>query len=163
METKNLFEKGFDTIIDGFAAIAGLLLVAMMLLVCCSVVMRYILHLPVGWVVEVCEFGLLFITFFGTAWLLKKNGHIKVDLLTSSLSPAIRKVLFRATCLIGAASCGFLLWYGAYETWDHFQRSTLVIQTLETPKWMLLIVIPFGSLLMIIQFMRMFFKPPSEE
>ena len=162
METKNIFEKCFDVIIDGFALLAGLLLVAMMLLVCCSVVMRYILNLPVGWVVEVCEFGLLFITFFGTTWLLKKDGHIKVDLVISVLPPAVRKVLFRITCLIGAAGCWFLLWYGAYETWDHFQRSTLVIQTLETPKWMLMIVIPFGALLLIIQFIRMFFKPPAE-
>ena len=162
METKNLFEKWFDALIDGCAVIAGLLLVAMMLLVCCSVVMRYMMHLPVGWVVEVCEFGLLFITFLGTTWLLKKDGHIKVDIVIGSLQPAVRKVIFRITSLVGAASCGFLLWYGTYETWDHFQRSTLVIQTLETPKWMLLIVIPFGSLLMIIQFMRLFFKPPAE-
>jgi TRAP-type C4-dicarboxylate transport system permease small subunit len=161
METKNIFEKLFDNIINGFALIAGLLLVAMMLLVCCSVIMRYILNLPVGWVVEVCEFGLLFITFFGTTWLLKKDGHIKVDLVISVLPPVVRKVLFRITCLMGAAACGFLLWYGAYETWDHFQRSTLVIQTLETPKWMLLVVIPFGALLLIIQFIRMFFKPPA--
>jgi len=161
MKSKNLFGQWFDALIDGFAFIAGLLLVGMMLLVCCSVVMRYILKLPVGWVVEVCEFGLLFITFFGTTWLLKKDGHIKVDLLISVLPPAARKVLFRVTCLMGAAACGFLLWFGAYETWDHFQRSTLVIQTLETPKWMLLIVIPFGALLLIIQFVRMFFKPTS--
>jgi TRAP-type C4-dicarboxylate transport system permease small subunit len=132
----------------------------MMLLVCCSVVMRYILNLPVGWVVEVCEFGLLFITFFGTTWLLKKDGHIKVDLVISKLPLVVRKVFFRVTCLIGAVACGFLLWFGTYETWDHFQRSTLVIQTLETPKWMLMIVIPFGALLLIIQFIRMFFKPP---
>ena len=60
----NNAEKIFDRILDILAFMAILMLIFMMLVVCYDVVMRYIFHNPPGWVVEICEYLLLYVTFF---------------------------------------------------------------------------------------------------
>jgi TRAP-type C4-dicarboxylate transport system permease small subunit len=142
-----------DRVISFMAYLAGLLLFFLMLIICYEVVMRYLFRSPTGWVIEVCEFSLLYITFLGAAWLLKQDGHIRVDILFTFLNRKVSRILNTATSLLGAISCGFLFVYGLMSTWHHFRESTLVIQTLNTPKWVLLIVIPIGSFFLVLQFL----------
>ena len=154
----------FDRTINFMAFLAGLFLALLMLIICYEVVMRYLFHAPPGWVVEICEYMLLYITFLGTAWLLKEDGHIRVDIVYVLLNPAIRRVLNILTSLTGAVACSFLFLYGVFSTWQHLQKATLVIQTMNTPKWILTAIIPIGSFLLVIQFLRKFFvllAPPK--
>lgn len=147
----------FDWTINLLAFLAGLFLALLMLIICYEVVMRYIFHAPPGWVVEVCEYMLLYITFLGTAWLLKKDGHVRVDIVLALLNPGIRRLLNILTSLIGAVGCLFLFVYSLLSTWHHLEKATLVIQTMNTPKWILTAIIPIGSFLLVIQFLRNFF------
>jgi C4-dicarboxylate transporter DctQ subunit len=156
----NLLRKAlgaFDRTINFMAFLAGLLLGLLMLIVCYEVVMRYVFRAPSGWVVEICEYMLLYTTFLGTAWLLKVDGHIRVDIVFAGLTPVIQRVFSMATSLMGAVSCSFLFLYGLSNTLHHLHEGTLVIQTLNTPKWMLMAIIPIGSVLLVIQFLRNFF------
>ena len=156
----NLLQKTmatFDRTINFLAFLAGSLLVLLMVIICYEVVMRYLFRVPSGWVVEVCEYMLLYITFFGTAWLLKQDRHVRVDVVLALINPRFQKALGLVTSIMGAVSCSFLVIYGAINTWNHLQKGTLVIQTLNTPKWILVAVIPLGSFLLIIQFLRHFY------
>lgn len=155
----HLLKKGeeiFGHVIDFLGFLSGLLLLFLMLITCYEVVMRYLFRSPSGWVVEVCEYMLLYITFFGTTWLLKHDRHVRVDILVALFKPKLRRILGLVTCLMGATSCSFLVVYGTLNTFEHFQNGTLVIQTLNTPKWTLVAVIPLGSFLLVIQFLRQF-------
>ena len=53
--------KWVDGIIDGMAALAGLLLVFMMFSICYEVVLRYFLFSPLTWVTEISEYILNFV------------------------------------------------------------------------------------------------------
>jgi TRAP-type C4-dicarboxylate transport system permease small subunit len=119
--------------------------------------MRYLFRSPTGWVIEVCEFALLYITFLGAPWLLKQDGHIRVDILFTFLNRKVSRILNTTTSLVGAIACGFLFVYGVLSTWHHFQENTLIIQTLNMPKWELLIVIPIGSFFLVLQFLCIFY------
>ena len=155
----SLLRKGvvvFDSLVDFLGFLSGLLLVLLMSITCYAVVMRYIFHSPSGWVIEVCEYMLLYITFLGTTWLLKRDGHVKVDIVLVSLNPKVANVLRLVTSIMGAVSCAFLVVYGTLNTVKYYQGGTLVIQTLNTPKWILTAVIPFGSFLLVVQFLRQF-------
>jgi C4-dicarboxylate transporter, DctQ subunit len=152
-------EKGweiFDHVINFLAFLAGILVILLMLITCFQVVMRYIFHAPFGWVVEICEYMLLYITFLGTAWLLRENGHVGVDIVLNFLHPQLRKILILVTSGICALACPFLVLYGMMITWDYFERGTLVMQTINTPKWILMAVIPMGGFMLTIQFLRQF-------
>lgn len=150
-------EKWFDRLLNGMAAIAGIILLFMMLVVCYDVLMRYILRMPVGWVVEVCEYLMIYLTFFGSAWLLREGGHVNVDILYYLISrKSIRRFKIFIS-FIGAVSTLFLVVYGTATTWDVYQRGVTELKMLEIPKWTLLWVIPFGSVFLSIEFFRQFF------
>ena len=152
----------FDKFIDFLAFLAGSLIIILILIIAYEVIMRYFIHKPVGWVVEICEYILLYITFLGTTWLLREGGHISVDIIFNNLSFNISNVLGRLTSIVGAIACCFIVYYGSSYTCHLYELKTLVIQTLNTPKWILVAVIPFGSFLLVLQFIRMAFSSDKD-
>jgi TRAP-type C4-dicarboxylate transport system permease small subunit len=145
--------KLYNGLVNGGAAVAGIIFLFMMALVCVDVVLRYIFNNPLGWVVEVCEYLLLYVTFLGSAWLLRNRGHVRVDILLSYLPAKTTMRMNVATSLLGAVSCLFLVIFGIETTWDAFVRGIPEIKTLSIPKWTLFWIIPFGSLLLFIEFL----------
>ncbi len=143
-----------DKIIEIFAFIAGLILAFILLSVCLEVFMRYFLNRPLQWVVELTEYALLYITFLGAAWLLKRERHINVDIFLSLLSSRTRAGLKIFSSLIGIIVSFCLVWYGFAVSWEHFQDGIYNITLLEFPKAPLLAIIPIGSLILLAQFIR---------
>jgi TRAP-type C4-dicarboxylate transport system permease small subunit len=126
----------------------------MMLAVVYEVVMRYFLGRPTIWVVELSEYSLLFITFLGATWVLRREGHVKLDLVLGRLNPRTQVLLNIITSVLSAAICLALLWYSAEVTWDHFQSGWIRPKVLNIPSAYILVIIPVGSLLLFIQFLR---------
>lgn len=147
-------EAIFDTIMNISAVFCGVLVIFVMLSVSVDVVMRYFLNSPMFWVGELAEYAMLFITFTGTAWLLKKEGHVTIDILIAVIDSKTRNILGVFTNILGVFICVFLTYYGAVVTWDHFLRGVYNPSLLQFPKAPLIAVIPFGSFLLLIQFMR---------
>ena len=74
-----------DRTLGFFAFLTGTILIFMMLSVSADVFMRYFLSKPIFWVVEVNEYAVIYATFLGAAWVLAKDGHIKVELVVDRL------------------------------------------------------------------------------
>ena len=111
----NQIIKWVDGIIDGMAAIAGLLLVFMMFSICYEVVLRYFLFSPLTWVTEISEYILLYATFLGAPWALKKEAHVKVDIVLARLGFKTQRIVNMATSLIGIGVCLVLVWFGTHS------------------------------------------------
>jgi TRAP-type C4-dicarboxylate transport system permease small subunit len=83
--------KTFDTIFDGLvtalACIAGFFIICTGCIECYEVVMRYFLHRPPIWGMEVVEYMLFLIAFLGTTWVLRNKSHISVTILVERLTP----------------------------------------------------------------------------
>ena len=144
----------FDLFLGLMAYLSGIILVFVMLSVCGDVVLRYFFNRPSSWVIEVSQYLLVYITFLGTAWVLKEDGHIIVDVVTVRLSPQTQAFLGIITSLMGAFVCLIIFWFGGVETLDHFQRGVRSPSILEFPKAPVIGIIPFGSLLLGLQFIR---------
>ena len=144
----------FDRILDGAAVLAAAMVMFIMLSMAAEVVMRYFLHSPLMWVVEVSETLLLFVAFLGAAWLLRGEGHIRVDLVVNILRPKTRALLDVLTSIIGALCCAIVVWYGLVATWNCFVRSAFEPTSLEIPSAYVLLIIPVGALLLLIQCLR---------
>ena len=145
-----------DRFVDGMAWIAGILLLFMIFSICCEVLMRYFFNKPLTWTVEITEYILLYITFLGAPWLLKEEGHVRVDVLLSRLRLHTQMILNIITSILGALICFTLFCFGVQSTLDHFIRKVPVIKALEVPKFILLAIIPFGCFFLAIQFLRQF-------
>ena len=144
----------FDYTIYILAIIAAFLLAFIMLSVCGDVFMRYFLSKPMLWVTEITEYCLLWITFLSTAWVLKKEGHVVMDLAVERLKPENRAMASIITSVVGTVVCLLLTWYGVKVTLDVFYRGLLLSTILTPPAFILFAIIPLGSLLLSIQFMR---------
>ena len=103
---------------------------------------------------EVTECLLLFITFLGTAWLLREEGHVKVDIVLNRLKPQTTAFLGIISSIMGVLVSITLTIYGFNVTWDNFQRSIYTPTALEIPVFAILAIIPIGSLMLFIQFIR---------
>jgi len=58
------------------------------------------------------------------------------------------------TSSVGAAACLVLAFFSVKVTWQHFQTHYLFTRFLEVPSYPILAIIPIGSLLLFIQFLR---------
>ena len=139
--------------VDVFAFMAGVLIIYLMLSVSAEVVMRYFLNRPTMWVIDVATIVLLNFTFLGAAWLLKREGHVKMDLVINRFNPLAQTVINITTSLFGAIVCVGLTWYGAKVTLEHFTSGIFQPTALELPSHLTLFMIPIGSFLLFIQFL----------
>lgn len=154
----SLLGKWFDRIEDICAAIASVVLGVLTLTICVSVVSRYFFGEPMGWVQEVTEYALLFVTFLAAPWLLRQDGHVRVDIVLMQLNRRNRALLKAWGFALSAVACLFLLWFSAQATYDNYQRNVLLMKILYVPKFYLLSVIPLGSLLLAVEFARHVFR-----
>ncbi len=143
-----------DRIIGLFALFAALLIIFMMLAINFQVVMRFVVGKGLLWILEVGTYGLLYIAFLGSAWLLKSEGHVKMDMVLSRLKPRPQAALNVITSILGIIISLVLIWWGVSVTWEHFQCGYYLKSVLWPPTWPLLAVIPVGSFLLFIQFLR---------
>ena len=110
------------------------------------------------WVNQFSEYGLLFITFLGTAWLLSLERHTSVTIVVDLLPPRARAVAKQLHMIAGAVVCAILFWFTLGSVWDHHMRGIIDVNTVDIPKAWILAVIPFGFLLLVIQFLRLLGK-----
>ena len=144
----------FDRIEVFLAIVAGALIVVVLLFILYEVFIRYFLGWATIWTFEISRWALLYITFLGAAWVLKKEGHVKIDLLVNHLNPRIQALLGIASSIMGLFICWVLVWYGVQVTHGQFQRGIYEATALGTPTGVIILAIPIGGFLLFIQFLR---------
>jgi C4-dicarboxylate transporter DctQ subunit len=154
MKLQNKVPFIFDQILNALAFVASILIILAAVSVCIEIVARYFFNHPQIWVVETTEYSLLFITFLGTAWLQREEGHVKVDLLLSRLNPRTQITVNIVTSIACAIIFSIITWYGVKTTWSYFQLNYHLPTILSPPQYIIIAIIPLGSFLLFIQFLR---------
>lgn len=141
-----------------FAFLMGVLLILMMLGISVDIYMRYFHNRAIYWMEEICRYGLLYITFLSAAWVLKQDRHVRMDIVLIKLSERQRTVVNIGTSALGALICLFVTWYSGLTVLESFQegyRVNTLLKPLEAP---ILVVIPLGSFLLSIEFLKMMYR-----
>lgn len=136
-----------------FAALGVWGLAFVLFAVCLEIVMRGLINRPQQWVSEMTEYALLYITFLGTAWLQRQNGHVAVDLLTNALSERWRRYLSIVSAVIGVVIGVVFAWFGTSATINALLRGAYRPTVLEFPTWIVLAVIPIGGIVLGLRFL----------
>lgn len=144
----------FDRILNVTAAFAQLAIVLLVLLIAIDIVAFNIFNYSIAWILEVTEHLLVFMTFLGTAWLLRENGHIKLDLLLNNISKKYRILFELINSCIGFVISIVLTISGFITTLDLYARNISTEAVLEIPRYLLVVIIPIGFTLLSIQFIR---------
>ncbi len=136
------------------AYVSGLLLLFMIFGICYDIVLRYFFSRPTIWVTGVTEYILLYVTFLAGGWILRREGHVKVDLILSKLNQRNQAFLNAITSGIGMLACGIMAWYGASTNWSLLLRGTITAQVPQIPKFITVGVVPLGFFFLAIGFLR---------
>ena len=144
----------FDRLLTFTAIFTSALLIFIMLLIVYEIVMRVFIRQGQFWVLEVSEYSLLYITFLAAAWLLKREGHVKMDIFLNRLKPKAQTILNIVTSTLGAGAFLLVTFYGIQVTWEYFRIGAPLPTALEPPAFLISLAIPIGSFLFFVQLLK---------
>lgn len=144
----------FDFILNGLAAVAAVLLVTMMLITVLRVVLRAGFNIGLLGVDQIAGILMVYVTFLGAGWVLRKDGHVAVDLVLVHLPPPVRRTIEIIGSLVASAACLVIAYYAVFAVKLSLERGILVAAEFEIPRAVYLVVIPVGCALLGIQFLR---------
>jgi TRAP-type C4-dicarboxylate transport system permease small subunit len=148
------FDKSLDAVEKVFAFLAGLLLVFVAISTCAAILLRF-MKIPVPlWSVQFNEYSLLWITFLGGAWLLRRGRHVSLDIVTRRLKPRGVQILNIMHGVMGLGVCSLLTWITGTVTWDHFQRNVMDVRAVDVPKHLILGIVFMGFMLLTLEFVN---------
>jgi TRAP-type C4-dicarboxylate transport system permease small subunit len=148
----------FDRFLGILMFAACTIFIFAMLLVCTEVITRYGLNKPIGWAIEVCEYILVGIASLGMAWLLKEEGHVKVDFVVNRFNPKSQALITGITSALAAAAVLIIASYGLLETVHLMEMGAAETGLLRIPKAYLLFPLSIGTFLFFIQLVRRSYK-----
>lgn len=149
-----ILERGFDRLVDLAALIAALLVVGLGLWVTYDVAMRYLFLTPTSFLSDLSEYALVWITFLAAPWVLRRQGHVRIDVLIGFCSPRVQRVLARVAAAIGLLVCLVMAWKTGATTYGYFERGVLVARVWQVPQYLTYLPIPLGCSMMAAEFLR---------
>lgn len=144
----------FDRLIEISLGVAIAIIIFLAIGINARVGIRYTLGFPINWVIDFSTIFQIYLTFLAAAWLLKEEGHVSIDIILTFLKPHHRYFIQVINSILCTVICMILTIYGAIETWSSWKSKLYLGMPLEPPKWISLIVIPLGTLFLMIQFIR---------
>lgn len=146
--------KAFDRLLDFFAVLAGIVAAFVTVAVCAGIIARFVFNRPMAWVIEISEYSLLYMAFLSAAWVMKNNKHVSVDLVFNSFSPRNKVIADLFTSILGGLVFLIVTYYGFKVTRHQYITKYFTPTFLEAPKFIVTLIIPVGSLLLVIQIIR---------
>lgn len=146
--------KALDRACTFLAVLSGLIIIFVTLSIGYTILARAVGLPSAVWVIQFNEYGLLWMTFLGTAWLLARKKHISVHIVIQHFSEKNKKRVAVVHALMGMALCGLFCWFTAFTAMEKIGRNVIDVQAIDIPIGYVLIVIPLGFLLLFLQFTR---------
>jgi TRAP-type C4-dicarboxylate transport system permease small subunit len=132
----------YGLLLAGPAAVAGVLVLGMVLLITASIAQRAMTGTEIAGTVELTEIGLYLSTVLAAPWLLNKGQHIRADLLGAALPPGPARLLEAASDLLGLVACLVLVWVSWGAAAQSAATGALVRRTFTYPEWWLVAPLP---------------------
>lgn len=154
----DLADRYIRGITTALAWVAAAVIVIMSLLVAINVISRSLFNRPIPGIFEIVEYGLVWITFLGAAWLLRQDGHVRLDVLITRLGPRSGRIVNGAIYLISAVILAVFTWFCIKVTITDYRTGVVLVSELRPHKWFIEIIMPVGSLLLIVVCLLNFVK-----
>ena len=149
--------RSYDALISLLAIIAGGALVWLMVAIVWSVTMRNLGMQPHAWLFTSTEYGVFYMTMLGAPWLVRRRGHVHIELVTAALPDGLRRILSRLVALGCVAVCAWLAWRGLLLVQTNIARMDFDVRAYFYPRWLLTIAFPLSFGLMAVEFARFAF------
>jgi len=140
-----------DRLIDGLVALACLIVVFDAILITVETLIRFFFGLASSELFEITEFTMLWMTFLGAGWVMKRNMHVRVDILTNRLKGTSRASLLAASYLFASAILLLMTYYTFKLTFEDLRAGITVAGVLRPKKWYIEAIVPIGFFLLFLK------------
>jgi C4-dicarboxylate transporter, DctQ subunit len=144
----------YDRLLSALAIISGILLGIMTLAVIVDVIVRNMGLQPPAHTSAFVEYSLLYITLLASPWLLRKKGHVYIEVVIGAVGPRAKRIMALASYILCIAACLVLVVYSADLTVLNWTRGSTDIRSFDMPRWALFAPMPLCFLMMAIEFAR---------
>ncbi len=144
----------YDWLLNALAVFSGVLLAIIAAAVIADVIIRNIGFQPPAHTSAFVEYSLLYITLLASPWLLRKRGHVCIEVVIGALGPRAKRVAASVTYVACLATCLVLLYYSVDLTALNWTRGGADIRSFDMPRWALFAPMPLSFAMMAIEFLR---------
>ena len=109
---KRRLGRAADVLENGLNALLAVMLAVLVASLVYQVFGRYVLNHAPSWTEELARFLMVYITMLGSAALIRREGHISVNVLVDALPAPLRHAVLWLRDAIMLSAAGFLMWYG---------------------------------------------------
>ncbi len=154
----SLLLRAYDGLIEGLLALAGATMLAVCLLIVADVIMRNLGLPPPDSTVALTEYALLYVTMAACPALVRRRGHIVVELLHRRLGGRVRRWLDRAMLIACAAIAATVAGLALALAVEALQRGEIDVRSLDISRAYLFAPLVVGFLLMATEFLRLLIR-----
>lgn len=141
-------------LVKGSGIVGAFLFLIVMGITTYEVLVRYIFNAPTTWSLEISVILTMWGTFLGVAYTLQQGGHTHVDLVINKFSSRSRRTLRILVYLFVMFFSIFLTWASLGPAIEAYLIKEVTQSYTRTPLFILMISIPIGSILLIIEIIR---------
>ncbi len=153
--------RSFDVLLSSTVTICSSMVFFLIVSVCYDVGARYFFNKPTSWSTETAAFILLILSFLGAAHVLKRDIHVRMDLIYDAVKKRYKHILDVITSLFSILICAIVVWRGTLVTMDLFTQNTLTPTTMQVVQWPFMAIIPLGMFFFLIEYLRKFIRAVS--
>jgi len=144
--------KYFDCLELFFYFISKLAVFLMMLTTTADAICRYLFNSPIVGAYEFVEsYLMVVVVFLSLSYVMKVNGHIKVDMLVEHLPDRLVRVLNIIFLLAGALLMLVIGYQGVLATEEAWVNNYTSSGLIAWPTWLSVIWVPIGSFLFVLR------------
>lgn len=144
----------FDRVLDGGALFSSILVWFLCAAVTAQVIARFWVKRPLP-VTELSAWTMLYICFLIAGWVLRGEGHVTMDFVIQRFSKNTQALVRSISSIFCTILYLVITVYGVEVTWDAWQTRAFVGESiLEPPVFILLLIIPIGTFVLALQFLR---------
>jgi TRAP-type C4-dicarboxylate transport system permease small subunit len=129
-------DSAYQVVTTALAILAGAILSAITVAISVDVVMRECCTSAIFGLGDLTEHGIAAATFLGAPWVLMKNAHVAVDIVTSHLPYRLRRSLATFVNVVGAAVSAAFFWYLLQALSIALGRGSMVRGIIVVPEWL---------------------------
>lgn len=144
----------FDRIVNGLAVLSAAAIGFIAVVICYMVIMRYFFGVIPLWINDVTSFLLLTITFAGGAYVAGKDAHTRVDIVVLLIRGRPRMYVDFGVAIFVCVVTAILAWFAFHTVVDQYERGTRIVRSIIVPRWIVLLPILVGSILISLKYMQ---------
>lgn len=132
-----------DTLGRMGTAALSLVMLAMVVLLCVNVALRYIWGASLLWADEAMVSAMVVTVFLAGVGVSRRDQHLRMSLITQSLPPSVQRTISAIEQVVTIGVCLFVAWYSFRATILLYRRGT-VSNMAEIPLWLIYIAVLAG-------------------